>query len=163
MVNGRIVFYMVTFLLLCLGLAWKLECIVVWRTIHKNSVVVDERSLKIPFPWVLSRTQSPAKIRSFATLWPTWTDDYVTVLIEKTPLEQQKQSDEEWIVDRNARYSSGGYKDIRSESFDSGKILCAEVSKDGTLITYCRSKANINLIYTGSRGRLHSAIELIPG
>ena len=155
-------FYVILFALLCLAAAWKPEVIVVWRASHDNSVVIGERNLRIPFPWAVSRTRLPARARSFATLWPTWKDDDVGVQFEKTPAEQEKESDEMWVLDRNARFTSGDYKDVRNESFVGGRILCSEVSRNGLLIAYCRSKANVNLIYRGSRVRLQSAIALMP-
>jgi hypothetical protein len=154
--------YVILLALLCLAAAWKPEVIVVWRASHASSVVVSERNLRIPFPWAVSSTSLPARAQSFATLWPTWKDDSVGVQLEKTPAEQEKESDEMWVLDRNARFTSGGYKDIRNQSFSGGAILCSEVSNNGILIAYCRSKANINLIYRGSGVGLQSAIALMP-
>jgi hypothetical protein len=155
-------FYIISFVLLCLAAAWKPEVIAVWRAVHDNYVVIGERSLRIPFPWAVSSTKLPARARSFATLWPTWKDDDIGVQLEETPAEQEKESDEMWVLDRNARFTSSGYKDVRNESFVGGKILCSEVSRNELLIAYCRSKANINLIYRGSRVRLQGAIALMP-
>jgi hypothetical protein len=154
--------YVILFVFLCLSSAYKPEVIALWRATHANSVVIGERNLRIPFPWAVSSTSLPAKARPFATLWPTWKDDDVDVLFEKTPADQERESDEMWVLDRHARFTSGGYKDIRNESFGGGTILCSEVPSNGILIAYCRSKANINLIYRGSGVGLQSATALMP-
>jgi hypothetical protein len=155
-------FYVILLALLCMAAAWKPEVIVLWRATHANFVVIGERNLGIPFPWAVSSTSLPARARSFATLWDTWKDDDIGVQFEKTPAEQEKESDEMWVREGNARFTSGGYKDVRTESFVGGKILCSEISRNDVIIAYCRSKANINLIYKGSRAGLQSAIALIP-
>ncbi len=154
--------YVILFVLLCLSSAYKPEVIALWRATHANSVVIGERNLRIPFPWAVSSTSLPARARSFSTLWPTWKDDDIGVQFDKTSAEQEKESDETWVLERNARFTSGGYKDIRNESFSGGTILCSEVPGKGISIAYCRSKANINLIYRGSRAGLQSAVALIP-
>jgi hypothetical protein len=160
--NGKTAFYSLLLILLCLSLAWKPLVIAAWRLSHGASATVGARNIPIPFPWVLTREQGSAKARAFETLWPWLDNREVTVIVEETPPEQLKQLDAEWTSDRDARFRLTGYTTIRSESFFDGKILCAEASKSGVDLAYCRSSTKLNLIYSGPLKRLHMALAILP-
>jgi hypothetical protein len=157
----RFAFFFGAVLLLLLALAWKPEVILVWRTTHTQSAFIGNRNVPIPFPWVLTHRQSPVKIRTFSTFWPTLKDDDVSAILEETPAAQQAETDDAWISEREARYRVAGYSDIRRESDGSKSVLCSIASIKKTEVAYCRSKSNLTLIYSGSTLELPRAFALL--
>jgi hypothetical protein len=157
----RFSFWFGAILLLLVPLGWKPEAILAWRLTHINSASIGNREIQIPFPWVLTHTQSPVKIRTFHTLWPKSEDEDVTAVLEETPAAQQAETDDLWISEREARYRVAGYSDIRRESDGSKSVLCSIASIKNTEVAYCRSKLNLTLIYSGSTLGLSRAFAML--
>ena len=155
-------FYTAAAALLCLSLAWKIEATFVWRLTHRSSASVAGKKIELPFPWMLTRTQSSIKARAFVTLWPTpVTSEEDELIIEQTPLDQLEQSDAAWITERTERFVSNGYSDVHSSVYENGGILCSEANKGQLPTFYCRSKSQLNLVYAGPANQVQSAIAIL--
>lgn len=152
--------YIVAALLTVASLAWKVIAVGAWRLSHENSFSVGEKSVRVPFPWILVRNR-PAKMEAFTSLWPTPSDES-TVVIDKIPVSQQGESESDWLLSREHELGSVGFSNIRRESVDGGRVICAEAFNKSTGLVYCRSQANLLLIYAGPIGLARSSIDLLP-
>jgi hypothetical protein len=154
------IFYTALSVVAVLSLAWKPIVVLTWRATHQNSIDLGEKHSTIPFPWIATSSGDHAKAKSFVTLWPNFSREEMTAILENTPPEQRAISDSVWLSERAAKFSIAGYSRIHSQEFG-GKVLCSEASRGGDDVAYCRTDRNVNLIYSGPLAKLTNAIKLV--
>lgn len=139
-------------------LLWKPIVTLAWRFRNPVTVSLANRSLTVPWPWMVTRSDESVKLRAFATQWPLVNNAYATALISMTSSNDMSLSNSGWFSQSKSRYESHGFRDVKEVSFDANGVLCAEATSDKTESDYCRSKQGYDITFIGPHTLLVSLV-----
>jgi hypothetical protein len=135
-------------------LSWKPIVTLAWRFRNPVTASLVNRSLTVPWPWMVTRTGESVKLRAFATQWPAVNNAYATALISMSSSSDMSLSNSEWLSQSKSRYESHGFRDVKEVPFDANGVFCAEATSDKTESDYCRSKQGYDITFIGPHALL---------